>query len=167
MIHQRTYSSTLLTIETGAQGEKAPLISLPRSTAWSTITTNSKNTASKQTQMPSAAQIVSLVTFFEISQRKSLGYRASPVGLVVRLNLVSKTEPASRVPPDAILIPRQQKYAKVPSPSGGHILSPVFGGFNKCRGWWIRPHACGGAYLWLVSISDRSWGTAVLRAVAR
>jgi len=76
--HKRT-SSTPLIVDAGAQGEKAPLVSLPRSTTPAVAAIDSNNTASEQTQMPSAAQIVSLVTFFEISQRKSLGYRASPV----------------------------------------------------------------------------------------
>jgi len=66
----RTYLWILLIIETGAQGEKAPLISLPRSTAPAVATIKSNNTVTMQTQMPSAAQIVSLVTFFEIRQRK-------------------------------------------------------------------------------------------------
>ena len=34
---------------------------------------------------------------------------------------------------------RQQKYAKVPSPSGGHILSPGFSGFQRLKRYGIRP----------------------------
>jgi len=42
------------------------------------------------TQMPAPRQIVSLVTFFEISQRKLLGCRASPA--VLSLHGFSKTK---------------------------------------------------------------------------
>jgi len=49
--------------------------------------------------MPSAAQIVSLVTFFEISQRKSLGCRASPAVLCFPLSWISKSKPEKHLRP--------------------------------------------------------------------
>jgi len=53
--------------------------------------------------MPAPRQIVSLVTLFEISQRKSLGYRASPAVLSLTVSLEQRLGPTVRVLSDAIL----------------------------------------------------------------
>ena len=45
----------------------------------------------------------------------------------IRINFKA-IKPAGFVPPDDILLPGQQKDAKVPSPSGGHILLRGGGG---------------------------------------
>ena len=57
------------------------MISLPRRYALEVPVIVRKSTVAMRTQMPAPRQIVSLVTFFEISQRKSLGCRASPAVL--------------------------------------------------------------------------------------